>query len=305
MVAVAGMSSGTTPGGGGPGVLAEAEWLPVCRRIVEAQRAVFEGTEGIAERTVYAGLGEGGDHALVIDRLCEDAVFAELEGLHSEGHDFTAVSEERGEVAFGDGTAPARVIIDPIDGSLNARRTIPSHCLSLAVASGSSMADVELGYVYDFGASEEFTAVRGEGARLDGGPLRAEGPGHGLEVVGLEGAEPDGLLPAIEGLRDRAFRVRAVGAIAISLAYVAAGRFDGMLAVRPCRSVDAAAGQLIAREAGASVAFDELSLAEAPLGLDARYRVAAGIDVEALAVMREVQGAPQGQGKPRGKPGER
>jgi myo-inositol-1(or 4)-monophosphatase len=285
--------------------LGDADWPSVCRRIVDVHRGVFEGTEGIAERTVYAGLGEGGDHALVIDRLCEDAVFAELEALHSDGHDFTAVSEERGEVAFGDGAARARVIIDPIDGSLNARRTIPSHCLSLAVASGPSMADVEFGYVYDFGASEEFTAARGDGARLNGEPVRAEGPGHGLEVVGLEGAEPEGLLPAIEGLRDRAFRVRAVGAIALSLVYVAAGRFDGMLAARPCRSVDAAAGQLIAREAGALVAFEELSLAAAPLGLDARYRVAAGIDAEALAVMRDVLGATQGQVKSEGEPGRR
>jgi myo-inositol-1(or 4)-monophosphatase len=268
--------------------MAAVDWPSVCRRIVEAQRAVFRDAEGIAARTVYAGIGEGGDHALVIDRLCEDIVFAELDALHAEGHDFTAISEERGEVTFGDGGAPTRVIIDPIDGSLNARRTIPIHCLSLAASSGPSMADVEFGYVYDFGASEEFTAARGEGAQLNGEALRAEGPGHGLEVVGLEGAEPEGLLPAIEGLRDRAFRVRAVGAIAISLVYVAAGRFDAMLAARPCRSVDAAAGQLIAREAGASVAFDDHPLAEAPLGLDARYRVAAGIDSEAIAVMRDV-----------------
>jgi myo-inositol-1(or 4)-monophosphatase len=282
--------------------MAAVDWPSVCRRIVEAQRAVFRDAEGIAARTVYAGIGEGGDHALVIDRLCEDIVFAELDALHAEGHDFTAISEERGAVTFGDGDAPTRVIIDPIDGSLNARRTIPIHCLSLAASAGPSMADVEFGYVYDFGASEEFTAARGEGARLNGEALRAEGPGHGLEVVGLEGAEPEGLLPAIEGLRDRAFRVRAVGAIAISLVYVAAGRFDAMLAARPCRSVDAAAGQLIAREAGASVAFDGHPLAEAPLGLDVRYRVAAGIDSEAMAVMRDVLET-LGAGDPQGGPG--
>ena len=61
--------------------------------------------------------------------------------------EFTAISEERGEVVFGDPEAPTRVVIDPIDGSLNARRTIPSFALSVAVASGGSMADVEFAYV--------------------------------------------------------------------------------------------------------------------------------------------------------------
>jgi len=273
--------------------LAAADWPAACRRIVDAQRELFSRDPGIAERTVYEGIGEGGDRALAIDRRCEDIVFDELEALHAEGHEFTAISEERGAVTFGAGQSAARVVVDPIDGSLNARRTIPSHCLSIAVASGPTMADVEFGYVYDYGASEEFVAVRGKGAQLDGTPLSAKGPGHGVEVVGLESAEPGWILPAIESLQGKAFRVRAVGAIAISLVYVAAGRFDGMLTARGCRSVDAAGGQLIAREAGALVCFEDLELAETPLGLDARYRVAAGLDREALEVMLEVQ-APAG-----------
>jgi myo-inositol-1(or 4)-monophosphatase len=180
-------------------------------------------------------------------------------------------------------------VIDPIDGSLNARRTIPGHALSLAVASGESMADVQRGYVYDFGSSEEFVATHGEGARLNGRELRAEGPGHGVEVVGLESAEPGWIMPAIEELRGKAFRVRSVGAIALTLSYVAAGRFDGMLTARTCRSVDAAAAQLIAREAGALVKFEGGELEDASLGLDARYRVAAGLDAEALEVVLAAQ----------------
>ncbi len=72
--------------------------------------------------------------------------------------------------SIGDG-GDVRVVIDPIDGSLNARRHLPSFSLSFAVASGPSMADVEFGYVYDFGAGEEFFARRGGGAFLDGEPL--------------------------------------------------------------------------------------------------------------------------------------
>ena len=55
-------------------------------------------------------------------------------------------------------------MIDPIDGSLNTRRTIPAHCLSVAVASGPSMADVEWGFVHEFGTGEEYVARRGSGA---------------------------------------------------------------------------------------------------------------------------------------------
>jgi fructose-1,6-bisphosphatase/inositol monophosphatase family enzyme len=66
-----------------------------------------------------------------------------------------------------------------------------------------------------------------------------------------------------------------------------------MLTARACRSVDAAGGQLIAREAGALVEFEGLQLAEAPLGLDARYRVAAGLDREGLELMLAAQ-APAG-----------
>ena len=70
------------------------------------------------------------------------------------------------------------VVVDPIDGSINAKRGIPFFSLSIAVADGPTMDDVHFGYVYDFGSGEEWTAVRGEGASLDGEPLggvRAEG----------------------------------------------------------------------------------------------------------------------------------
>src|SRR5213592_4595642 len=112
-----------------------ADWLGICRRAAAAQRTIFAEVRGIEARSVYEGVGEGGDRSLAIDRRCEDVVFDELEALAAEGASFVAVSEERGEIRFGSGGA-ARVVIDPIDGSLNARRTLPSHSLSIAVASG-------------------------------------------------------------------------------------------------------------------------------------------------------------------------
>ncbi|MGN6274612.1 MAG: inositol monophosphatase family protein [Solirubrobacterales bacterium] len=265
-----------------------ADWPGICRRIVAAQRPIFAAAKTSEERTVYEGIGEGGDRTLVIDRRAEDAVFAELEKLAAEGASFVAVSEERGEVEFGGG-GEHRVVIDPIDDSLNARRTIPSFAVSIAVASGPSMADVEFGFVHDFGADEEFVARRGEGALLNGTPARVAPAAERLEVVGLESAEPEWSLPVLEALSGKVFRLRVVGAIAISVAYVAVGRFDAMLSLRNCRSVDAAAAQLIVREAGGAAAFGEGELSEALLDLDARYPIAAASSEEGLATARSAQ----------------
>jgi myo-inositol-1(or 4)-monophosphatase len=267
-----------------------ADWLGICRRVVVAQRGIFEAAASSEERTVYEGVGEGGDHTLAIDRRCEDVVFAELETLAAQGASFVAVSEERGEVSFGGG-GEARVVIDPIDGSLNARRTIPSHSLSIAVASGSSMADVEFGFVYDFGADEEFVARRREGAMLGDGAARVAPTAEKLEIVGLESAKPEWSLPALQALAGKAYRLRVVGSIAITASYVGAGRFDAMLSLRSCRSVDAAAAQLIVREAGGTVAFGDLALEEATLDLEARYPIAAGCGPDALATVRAAQAA--------------
>src|SRR5947208_2975238 len=81
-----------------------------------------------------------------------------------------------------------------------ARCTIPSFAVSIAVSSGPSMADVEFGFVHDFGAGEEFMAQRGEGATLNGKPVSVSAEAERLEVVGIESAEPEWSLPALEAL---------------------------------------------------------------------------------------------------------
>jgi myo-inositol-1(or 4)-monophosphatase len=268
--------------------LLSADWPAICRRIVAAQRPIFERAKTSEERTVYEGIGEGGDRTLVIDRECEDVVFAELDKLAAEGASFLAVSEERGEVTFNAG-GEHRVVIDPIDGSLNARRTIPSFAVSIAVSSGPSMADVEFGFVHDFGADDEFIARRRQGAQLDAAPIQVAAAEERLEVVGIESAEPEWSLPALEALSGKVFRLRVVGAIAISAAYVAAGRLDAMLSLRSCRSVDAAAAQLIVREAGGSVSFGDGELSDALLDLESRYPMAAAGSEAGLATVRSAQ----------------
>src|SRR4029453_15557255 len=95
----------------------DADWVGLCRSSVETLREMLILHPTTEDRATETGRGAGGDKSLVIDRRAEDVVFEGLESLHSQGHSFTAISEERGEVVFGDGTSDVRVVIDPIDGS--------------------------------------------------------------------------------------------------------------------------------------------------------------------------------------------
>jgi myo-inositol-1(or 4)-monophosphatase len=245
------------------------DWLGFCRRAAGAARDAVQAYATTAERGVETGRGEGGDTAYVIDRAAEDAIFAEIDRL---GVPVTAVSEERGELQIAGGSE-LRIVVDPVDGSLNAKRGLPFACVSIAVASGPRMGDVEVGWVAELDPrissgdeprrGRDWWALKGGGSFRDGEPLPPLRPGP-LEVLGLETARPElvaAAAPAIERVEAR--RIRALGSVAMTLCLVAAGQLDGMLSLRPIRSVDAAAAQLLVREAGGAVAFpaaDELSL---------------------------------------------
>jgi myo-inositol-1(or 4)-monophosphatase len=270
-----------------------ADWLAACRRSAEGLTEMLEARPTTRQRVEETGTrGEGGDRTLVIDEAAERLVFAQLDELHARGYRFTAVSEERGEVDYGGGDV--RVVIDPIDGSLNAKRGLPAHALSIAVAEGSTMADVTLGYVFDLGRGEEWTAVRGEGARIDGEPLARDGDERRsrdgrLEVIGLESADPRSVAAAMQELAQVAHRLRALGSIALSLCQVAASRFDGMASLWRSRAVDAAAGQLIVREAGGQVAFTSCDPPlSAPLDTAPRSPVIAARSAAALSELERV-----------------
>jgi myo-inositol-1(or 4)-monophosphatase len=235
------------------------DWLGASREAAQALGAIIASRPTMAERVVETGeRGEGGDRTLEIDALAEAAVFDQLERLHDAGARFTVVSEERGTVDYGGGGT--LVIVDPIDGSMNAKRGISHHALSIAVAEGPTMADVVFGFVYDLGPGEEWVAERGAGAMLDGARLdpslgeRRNRAGK-LELVGIESADPRWLRDSADALVDAVHRVRAMGTIAVTLCQVAAARLDGMTTLRGSRAVDAAAGQLIVREAGGHVCF--------------------------------------------------
>lgn len=269
------------------------DWTAACRRATDGLREVLREAPTSRERVLETGArGEGGDLTLVIDRLAEDVVFAQLERLHDEGARFTAVSEERGIVDFGD--PEMLVVIDPIDGSMNAKRGLPAHALSVAVADGNTMGDVAFGFVADLGGGEEWIARRGEGVWLDGVPLSEPPPERRLadgrlELVAVESTDPRWVAGAAQTLCEHTIRVRALGAIALSLCQVALTRVDGMATLWRCRSVDAAAGQLVVRESGGLAEFPGADgPLGAPLDLEPRAPVIAARSEEALERMRAI-----------------
>ena len=225
-----------------------------------------------ATREPVVGAGLGGDETTAIDAAAEAAVVRRLEAT---GEDFLLVSEELGEKIVGEG-GPRRVVLDPIDGSLNAKRGIRFFSLSVAVADGDTMGDVGWGYVYDFGTGEEWTAARGGGAFLDGRPLGAERPRTDIEVLAFEATLTSSVAEKAAAMVGIAYRLRIMGSLALSLCHLAAGRVDAVCSLKPARSVDIAAAQLLVRECGYAIDLPETPpLANAPLDLGARSRVVA------------------------------
>lgn len=222
------------------------------------------------ERGTEVGQGEGGDTTLVIDRDAEAAIIGVLEEAHASGMRFDLVSEEVGERSFGgDG---ALVIVDPIDGSRNARRGLPDVAVSLAVTDGPRLSDVRVGLLRHLGTGETVVAVRGHGVMVQGEPMR-ERDYRGLWLAVVEGASPRRLRAAMEHLGHTS-RIRSLGSLALSIEYVALGRLDGLAVLRPGRVVDIAAALLIAREAGVIVTDEHGMPLDAEADMDWRGAMA-------------------------------
>jgi myo-inositol-1(or 4)-monophosphatase len=248
------------------------DWLDVCRSAVADIRSVLEELPTRVEREPVLRRGEGGDDTTAIDAAAEEAVLARLRAL---GEPMTIVSEEIGELALGNGGGP-RVVVDPVDGSLNAKRGIPFFSLSLAVAEGPAMKDVVFGYVHDFGTGEEWTAERGRGAALDGVPLGAVRPKDEIEILSFEATTTAFVVERAAAVTDLAYRLRIMGSLALSLCHLAAGRVDAVCSLKAARSVDIAAAQLLVRECGLAIdLFEAPPFEDAPLDLGARSRVVA------------------------------
>jgi myo-inositol-1(or 4)-monophosphatase len=254
------------------------DWLELCRTASADVRGVLEELPRRADREPVLRAGEGGDDTTAIDGAAEDALLAHFRRLD----DVTLVSEEVGI----SGSGRTTVVIDPIDGSLNAKRGVPFFSVSIAVADGPTMDDVFFGYVLDLGSGEEWTATRGEGAFLNGRRLGDERPKDTIELLAFEATLTSSVAEQAAAMVGVAKRLRIMGSLALSLCYLAAGRFDGVVSLKPARSVDIAAGQLLVRECGLALDMpDDPPFGKAPLDLEGRSRIVAAGTPELCATL--------------------
>ena len=153
------------------GPLTSGEWLDVFLRIGDAVRHAVLPLVGTEAGRVQLSVGAGGDTTMELDRAAEAVVFGELAGLAERGERFSVLSEEAGRRSFG-ADFPL-VLVDPVDGSLNAKHGVPLFGLMLAVLDGPLVSDTYAGLVLNLATGEAWTAMRKQGARRAGKPLTA------------------------------------------------------------------------------------------------------------------------------------
>jgi myo-inositol-1(or 4)-monophosphatase len=210
----------------------------------------YERLEHVVKKSAKDVVTEA-DHAseaaiigIIRDAFPSDVILAEESG-HSEAGAGTGPVDGAGAAAAVD--PGHRIwIIDPLDGTVNYAAGIPHFCTSVGFAVGGHPV---VGVVIDPFRGEVFSAVAGEGARLDERPIQASSGDLGDGVISL--ALPPRGFSRVERAIRRAVRVpRSMGSAALGLAWTANGRFDAFIQWRGLSLWDLAAAGLIAEEAG-------------------------------------------------------
>jgi myo-inositol-1(or 4)-monophosphatase len=222
------------------------QWLAVFKEIGKQMRAGISDILAREGGAVPLGKGAGGDKTFPVDKWAEDIVITALEKAHQEGESFTLISEEAGIKKFGEGKKI--VLLDPIDGSNNAKTGIPFFSSSIALLNGDTLSDLSVGYVNDLARGDEFWAVRAGGAYKNGRRIRTSAA-EGITIVAYETSAPGTDIPKLMPLIRQARRTRCFGSVALDLSYVASGGLSLLVIANPARAFDFAAGMLILEEA--------------------------------------------------------
>lgn len=175
-----------------------------------------------------------------------------LDHIHSQHPGDSIITEESGFLPGDDGRT---WYIDPLDGTLNFIHGVAHFCVSVAYARGGQL---QLGVIYEPIRDECFAAEHGKGAWLNGQPM------HVSQIASLEEALlGTGLMSSkrypepinveyFKYFAHQSLSIRRMGAAAVDLAYLAAGRLDGYWDIQ-VNIWDIAAGVLIVQEAGGAI----------------------------------------------------
>lgn len=186
------------------------------------------------------------------DKAAEAAIIARLSEAYP---DFRIVSEEGGGADAGADDADYFWYIDPIDGTTNFAHNFPFFSVSIALTDRNKHPLV--GVVYNPVADEMFSAVRGEGATLNGAPLHVTDTADLSQCLLVTGF-PSDKKRALEwnttwtAMLMQARDVRRLGSAALDLAFVASGRVDGFWE-GDVNAWDVLAGLLLVQEAGGKI----------------------------------------------------
>jgi myo-inositol-1(or 4)-monophosphatase len=258
---------------------------PALTVIIDAVRKAARGVQRDYGElaNLQVSLKGPGDYVTAADRKCDKVLREELAKARP-GYSF--LTEETGVVK---GTDPEhRFIIDPIDGTSNFMHAIPAFAITVAL---ERKGELVAGVTYNPVTDELFTAEKGGGAFLNNKRLRvaARRDIHdalvGYEIPHRGGKELPRSRAEIGALQAKVIGIRSLGSAALSLAYVAAGRFDAAV-VRDISAWDIAAGMLLVREAGGFVSDPDSEKAPMETG----HIIAANVDLlpQLKAAIKEV-----------------
>lgn len=184
------------------------------------------------------------------DKAAEDAAIKHIQKL-CPTHAFYA--EESGMTETSN--APVCWIIDPLDGTLNFARGIPTFCVSIAAVVGKS---IEVGVIYHPLLDELFVAEKGHGAFFNESRIKVSQIDDIKLAVLATGFPYDSeeirkkSISSFSKILNHGNPIRLIGSAALSLAYVASGRFDAFWSVN-LNPWDVAAGRLLIEEAGGTI----------------------------------------------------
>lgn len=190
------------------------------------------------------------DIKLQLDRETQELIVAALRQRYP---DYAVLGEEG--CAAGSSGAP-EWIIDPIDGTVNYFYGIPIFCVSIALRVG---AQTVLGCVYDPMQDECYTALAGEPPRLNEREIRVSTRSRMAEAVvfvghGTHDGSGEAGVRRFAHISSQVRKMRILGSAALTLCYIAAGRFDAYIESR-INLWDFAAARLILESAGGRLEF--------------------------------------------------